>query len=201
MGRRPTYWQTKTKIPSESWCTETFARTESAAGGGVMATTPKVDAFPTPMSAADVCAALEVRHNEMTAEELTHLVQSNFSGSMLSLRQLKPFIEEIRRRFRHLPRKVSVDGAYKTIAGHRNFKSWCDGVLRRTDRAVRYMLAKASGDKKKSKNESEDISAVLALVGRYLTKKADKFEGSERAEFLKAVEECVRSLAVRETGS
>jgi hypothetical protein len=167
-----------------------------------MATTPKADTFFTPMRAADVCSALDARHDEMTAEELTNLVQSNFSDSQLSLRQLKPFIEEIQRRFKHSPRKIGVDSEYKTIAGHRNFKSWCSNVLHRTDRAVRYMLVKAHNEtKKKKENKTEEVSVVSARVEKYLTNQTNKFEGSERAKFLKVVEECVTTLRAQEAGS
>jgi hypothetical protein len=154
------------------------------------------EALKNKMNVGDINAALDARHDEMTAEELTYLVQTNFSGSLLSLRQLKPFIEEIKRRFKHLPRKMGVDGEYKKISGHRNFKFWCASILHRSDRAVRYMLAKASNtpNKNKLEDETETISVVSARVGKYLTDRAKKFEGSERIQFLKAVEKIVKEL-------
>ena len=150
---------------------------------------------------SEINAALDARHDQMTADELTYLVQSNFSGSLLSLRQLKPFIEEIKRRFKHLPRKVGVDGNYKTIAGHRNFKSWCAGILNRTDRAVRYMLVKAQKpkDKKEKKGEEqktkETISAVSERVKKYLQNQVDRFEGSERVEILENIFNVITEMA------
>ena len=149
------------------------------------------------MNVSEINAALDARHDEMTAEELTYLVQSNFSGSLLSLRQLKPFIEEIKRRFKHLPRKIGVDGQYRTIAGHRNFKSWCAGVLNRTDRAVRFMLAKAREDekkpedKKKPKDKTEDVSVLLGRVEsclfRNISKVQDKHGTKESLLFIETI--------------
>jgi hypothetical protein len=71
-------------------------------------------------STPEVLAALEIRHG-MDADVLTQHIAANFSGSLLSLRQLKPFIEEILRQFKHLPKKKSVDGTYPAIAGYRTF--------------------------------------------------------------------------------
>ncbi len=116
---------------------------------------------------------LEQRH-EMPAEDLSNFVSTNFGGNLLTLRQLEPFIVEIKRRFKTLPRKMQVDGTYKTISGHRSFKVWCRGVLNRTDRTVRYMLAKshekATNQEQKSEQRAETISAVLDRCVKYLAK-------------------------------
>jgi hypothetical protein len=112
---------------------------------------------------------LERRH-DMPPEELSEFVSVNFGGNLLTLRQLEPFIAEIKRRFKTLPRKAGVDGKYKTIGGHRSFKSWCHGVLGRTDRTVRYMLSKSKNEEQKPKKEAETISAVLNRCVNYITR-------------------------------
>lgn len=148
---------------------------------------------------SEINAALDTRY-EMSAEELTRVILSNFSDSTLKLRQLKPFIEEIRRRFKHRPRKIGVDGKYTLVAGHKTFKSWCDGVLHRTDRAVHYMIKKASGDKKKE-SKTESISVISERVKKYIQNQVDKFEGSERDELLKHIEGVLRNLSKHEAVS
>jgi hypothetical protein len=112
---------------------------------------------------------LERRH-DMPPEELSEFVSVNFGGNLLTLRQLEPFITEIKRRFKTLPRKAGVDGKYKMIGGHRSFKSWCHGVLGRTDRTVRYMLSKSKNEERKPNKEAETISAVLIRCVNYITR-------------------------------
>jgi hypothetical protein len=110
---------------------------------------------------------VEQRH-EMPSEALSNFVSTNFGGNLLTLRQLEPFITEIKRRFQTLPRKQGVDGKYKTIGEHRSFKSWCHGVLGRTDRTVRYMLSKSKIEEQKPEKEAETISAVLNRCVTYI---------------------------------
>ena len=64
---------------------------------------------------------LENRH-EIPAEELSEFISTNFGTNLLTLRQLEPYITEIKRRFKTLPRTLGVDGNYKTISGHRSLK-------------------------------------------------------------------------------
>jgi len=104
----------------------------------------------------------------MPSEELSNFVSTNFGGNLLTLRQLEPFITEIKRRFKTLPRKTGIDGKYKTIGKHRSFKSWCYGVLGRTDRTVRYMLSKSKNEIQKPEKEAEPISAVLNRCMAYI---------------------------------
>ncbi len=115
---------------------------------------------------------LDNRH-EIPVEELSSYVSTSFNGNLLTLRQLEPFIAEIKRRFRTLPRNMGVDGKYKMIAGHRSFKSWCKGVVGRTDRCVRYMLAKAKNQEKKSKDKAETISVVLNRIVTYIKRQGE----------------------------
>jgi hypothetical protein len=112
---------------------------------------------------------LNNRHDASPAE-LSEFVASNFGGNLLTLRQLEPFITEIKRRFKILPRNAAVDGSYKTIGGHRSFKSWCHGVLGRTDRTVRYMISKSKKEEQKPAKEAETISAVLNRCQKYIAK-------------------------------
>lgn len=104
---------------------------------------------------------------EAPAEELSQYVSENFGGNLLTLRQLEPYIREIQRRFIILPRNRGVDGQFKTISGCRSFKLWCSNNLGRTDRTVRYMLAKAKNEPKRKTTET--ISAVEKVV-RYIRK-------------------------------
>src|SRR5258708_786896 len=106
----------------------------------------------------------------MDAEELSQFVSTNFGGNLLTLRQLEPFITEIKRRFKTLSRKKGVDGKYKLIGGYRSFKSWCHGVLGRTDRTVRYMLSKSKNEEQKPEKEAETISAVLTRCLTYINR-------------------------------
>lgn len=127
---------------------------------------------------------LESRH-EIAADELSEFVSANFGGNLLTLRQLEPYIVEIKRRFKTLPRKMGVDGTYKTISGHRSFKSWCQGVLKRTDRTVRYMLAKSKNEERKSTKRTETISAVLSRCMKYIEKQElDEWTKTETLRFL-----------------
>jgi len=121
-------------------------------------------------SLQDALRTLEERH-DVDIEVLSNHVRENFNGSMLSLRQLEPVIGEILRRFKHLPRKMGVNGEYSTIAGHRTFKSWCAGVLKRTPRAVRYMLAGGNKNRQKSVKESVsslDATAILSYLDSHV---------------------------------
>jgi hypothetical protein len=112
--------------------------------------------------------SLLARRYEVSPEELSEFVSANFGGNLLTLRQLEPYITEVKRRFRLLPRKAGIDGKYKVIAGHRSFKSWCQGVLGRTDRTVRYMLAKSKNEEQRLGKRTESISAVLARCQKYI---------------------------------
>jgi hypothetical protein len=125
-----------------------------------------------PMEIQEVLAVLDSRR-EMDTQDLSNHIRDNFSGSLLSLAQLQPLIAEVLRRFKHLPRKKSMDGTLPTIAGHRTFKGWCMGVLHRNDRTVRYMLAGGNTNRTSLKHQVEIVSAPLDinLVMRYLTTK------------------------------
>jgi|CZKC01.1.fsa_nt_gi hypothetical protein len=69
----------------------------------------------------EVVLALLPQRYEMAGDVLSQHIQDNFSGSLLSLSDLKPFIEEMLRRFKHLPRTQNVDGTHPNIAGFRTF--------------------------------------------------------------------------------
>ena len=101
-----------------------------------------------------VTAVVQIREN-MTDESLTQYAKDHFSGSLLSLRQLEPLIREIKRRFRILPRKLGVDGKRKMIFDCVRFRDWCQQVLGRSDRSVRYMLA--GGNTKRSKKSGNSF--------------------------------------------
>lgn len=117
---------------------------------------------------------LLAQRHEIADECLTDYIRQNFSGSLLSLRTLAPFIKEIRRRFRCLPRKRGVDGNFKMIAGCRTFKEFCSKVLNRTDRAVRYAIA-GIGSKPKEKAERSRTEIISALTA-YVLKRFENLE-------------------------
>jgi hypothetical protein len=108
-----------------------------------------------PSDTQAVLQLLSELHN-IDDDTLSKRIQDNFCGSLLSLSQLKTPVQEVLRRFKCLLRKKSMDGRYPTISGYRSFGAgkidkvgWCQGVLGRSDRAVRYMLA--GGNKRKEK--------------------------------------------------
>ena len=119
---------------------------------------------------------LDNRHTA-TNDVLNDYIQTRFGGNLLSLRQLEPFIREIRRRFKTLPRRKQLNGEYKTIGGCRNFKSWCLTILKRPDRTVRHMLATANNQHKKLSADKEVTAATLAIqILEYINKKLAKHE-------------------------
>jgi hypothetical protein len=101
-----------------------------------------------------VTAVIQIREN-MTDDSLTQYAKDHFSGSLLSLKQMAPLVLEIKRRFRHLPRKLGVDGKRKTIGDCTKFSDWCQRMLHRSDRTVRYMLA--GGNTKRSKKNGNSF--------------------------------------------
>jgi hypothetical protein len=103
--------------------------------------------------------AIAERH-DVDVEDLSVHIQENFSGNLMSLKQLEPLVSEILCRFKHLPKKRKVDGTYPNIAGYRTFKKWCLGVLNRSDRTVRYML---NGGNKNRKGFKIGVATVSVL--------------------------------------
>ncbi len=133
-----------------------------------------------PSDLQTVLQLLPERH-EMDGDALSNHIRDNFCGSLLSLRQLKPFVQEILRRFKCLPRKKSMDGTYPTISGHRTFKSWCGGVLHRSDRTVRYMLKGGNKKRKTSDGQVDTVSALDAdAILKYLTKFVGKLHPQQK---------------------
>jgi hypothetical protein len=127
---------------------------------------------------------LDSRH-AMGSDELTKYLYENFAGSLLSLKQLQPLIAEVLRRFKQLPRKQSVDGTYPTIAGYRSFGvsnrepiGWCQGVLHRNARTVRYMLA--GGNKAKSQPKKERVSVDAVAILKYLDEHISELDGTQQ---------------------
>jgi len=132
---------------------------------------------------------LEQRY-DMSADDLSNHIRQNFSGSLLSLKQLEPFIREMLRRFKRLPRKVGVDGKRRPIAGCTTFKMWCRTVLNRQDRTVRYMLA--GGSKPKATARTERISAhakAPAQIREFLDKQVSFATGAARRQLVTAIQE------------
>lgn len=146
----------------------------------------------------EVLATLDSRH-EMDSDDLSNHIRDNFSGSLLSLKQLEPLITEVLRRFKHLPRKKSVDGTFPSIAGHRTFKSWCLGVLHRNDRTVRYMLTGGNTKRGSLKQQVEIVSASLDinLVMRYLTTKIGTLNKHKQERLARRLGQFVETLDVQ----
>jgi hypothetical protein len=132
----------------------------------------------------EVLATLDSRH-EMDSDDLTKYLYENFSGNLLSLKQLQPLIAEVLRRFKTLPRGKSVTGMYPTIAGYRSFGvskrepiGWCQGVLHRNARTVRYMLA--GGNKAKSQPKKERLSVDALTILKYLDEHVSELDGTQQ---------------------
>lgn len=87
----------------------------------------------------------------LDGEALGEHIERQFKGICLTLRQLLPWIEEMKRRFNLLPRGKQVDGAYKTIRGCRSFKEWVETKLKRSERTVYYLLAGGNPQNEKAK--------------------------------------------------
>jgi hypothetical protein len=177
----------------KSWCAGILNRTVNEMSASFDANRAEVKK-ESEILLEEILAVLPTRHEE-TDEKLSSLVRYRFSGSLLSLEQIIPLIEEIKRRFKHLPRKVGVDGKYKTICGHRTFKSWCKGVMNRHDRTVRYMIAGAKNPAEKKEEQKAEVFAVSERVKKYLTKRVDKFEGAERTELIEEILKAVEEMA------
>jgi len=116
-------------------------------------------------------ALIGTRH-DIDVEELSGHVAAHFQ--LLTLRQLLPFIKEMRRRFRHLPRR-SIDGVRPSIAGCVTFGEWCWKVLRRTPRTVRYLLQEKP-EKPKGKKLPPDANAILSYVEKHASKLSQQQE-------------------------
>jgi hypothetical protein len=129
------------------------------------------------MDNTQVTAVVQIRES-MTDDSLTQYAREHFSGSLLSLRQLEPLIREVKRRFRHLPRKLGVDGKRKTISDCTKFSDWCQQVLQRSDRTVRYMLA--GGNTKRSKKNGNGFRLTkyqIAALQRIAEKRVGGMTG------------------------
>jgi hypothetical protein len=139
------------------------------------------------------------RH-EMDGDSLSNHIRDNFSGSLLSLKQLEPFVSEILRRFKRLPRKKSVDGTYSTISGYRSFGAgkidnvgWCQGVLHRSDRTVRYMLKGGNKKRKEPKTQVESVSVLdAAALLKYLDRHIGDLDSTQQKLL---VEELAKTVA------
>lgn len=131
---------------------------------------------------------LNKRH-EVPDEALTAHIAQNFSGSLLSLRQLAPFVAEIRRRFKILPRKRGVDGQHKTISGCRTFKSFCETVLHRKPRTVRHALRGL--EILRTEKEAPSKAAIIAALARYIARRCETLNLSvfEREDVYDLVEQ------------
>jgi hypothetical protein len=146
---------------------------------------------------SDLQAALTAvaERHEMDVDVLSNRIRENFNGSMLSLKQLEPLVSEIRRRFKHLPRKQKVDGTYPNIAGYRTFKDWCGRVLHHSDRAVRYMLKGGNNNRKCFKSRLATVS-VLDIDGvmRYLKTNLDSLDNPQQEKLAQELEQFLDKL-------
>jgi hypothetical protein len=136
-----------------------------------------------------VVALLDVRH-DASNEELCAHIRSNFHGNINSLKILEPFVREVLRRFKHLPRKKNVDGTRPSIGGETSFAKWCPAVLGKTARTVRYMLA--GGNKKRNITTGKDVSAVCERITKYLDKRFENFNETEQAQIANHIVEHLR---------
>jgi hypothetical protein len=89
--------------------------------------------------------------HEVDGEKLGEYIEGRLGGVCTTLRHLQPLIVEIKRRFKLLPRGKRMDGTYNTIRGCRTFKEWVATKLKRTDRAVYYLLSGGNPQNEKAK--------------------------------------------------
>jgi hypothetical protein len=132
---------------------------------------------------------------DVDGETLGEYVELQFNGVCTTLRHLLPLIAEMKRKFTLLPRGKQVDGTYKIIRGCRSFKEWVETKLRRSERAVYYLLGggnpqneKAKLERKAAKQRDEErrcnarYTITLTVEGTRLgvvTKKAKEAFGSD----------------------
>jgi len=139
----------------------------------------------TPTTLQDDLELLAERH-EVDADVLSDHIRKNFEGSVVSLKSLEPLVREILRRFRRLPRKKSVDGTYPSLGGYRSFKAWCQFVLHRSDRTVRYMLS--GGNQNRRQKPSDDVETFSAMseksvpAGRIINSLATQLSIADKAK-------------------
>jgi hypothetical protein len=129
----------------------------------------------------DLRPLLDERHTA-DAEVLTRYIRLNFGGTLLSLRQLEPYLSELRRRFKLLPRTRGVNHEFKTIDGQRFFGKWCREVLHKSDRTVRHMLKTAE-----TKSETatvavltQDPDVIASKILKYVETKTAKLNRDEQ---------------------
>jgi hypothetical protein len=130
--------------------------------------------------------ALVETRRDVDVEELTAHVAAHFQ--LLTRRQLLPFIREMRRRFKHLPRK-SLNSVRPSIAGCVSFGESCQKVLRRTPRTVRYLLQEPP-EKPKGKKVPPDADANRA----YVEKHASNLSEQQQKLFVQGLEKFLRRM-------
>ena len=103
-------------------------------------------------------AMVENRHN-VDGDALSEYIERHFEGVFATLRHIRPLLEEMRRRFKTLPRGKRPDGTFHTIRGCRNFKEWVLTTLHRSERAVYYALEHGNPPKLETKAEKDGDGA------------------------------------------
>lgn len=86
------------------------------------------------LDAVEIGKRLDAEIAAMPSDQLAEHVRDGIGGVYFSMAMIAPYIQELWRRFETL-------GAGESISGCRTKKEYCETVLNRTPRAVRYMLA------------------------------------------------------------
>lgn len=117
-------------------------------------------------------ASIENRHLLTDDDILARIKQVEGSGK-IRMTVCKELVSEVRRRFKHKPRKPHADGLPHLINGCRTFKQWVKKHLGITDRQVRNWL---DGRKKQEaevkRNKSSAVPKSVSQIINWLDKQA-----------------------------
>jgi hypothetical protein len=121
--------------------------------------------------------------NQMTDKELIDFTEAGAVVIISRMKTLAPYLMEVRRRFNRLERG-------ETLCGYSNWGEFCTEHLKKTKRALNYMLA--GGNKARPQLTEGEKQELLAKVEE--KKKSDYRDWTTRIELGKELENIVGTL-------
>ena len=97
---------------------------------------------------------------EVSSAQLSEDAVEDFEISLLWFRRLQPRIEEMRRRFKLLPKGKTLAGNYETIENCRSFEEWCERVLHKPAKVVCYLLQGGPTESKAPREKTDEIRSL-----------------------------------------
>lgn len=140
-----------------------------------------------------IVSDVPVEASRMDSKALARYVSGRMVGILVNLADLRPFVTELWNRFDLLK-------GNQTIAGCRTRKEYCEKVLHRTDRAVRYMLAGGNPVSKRVRNSNAGPrtdsapTSVLAIGAETVSAPGSKPAGGRAAV---VVADCIAKTIVK----